>query len=81
MIESIFGRIGFGWGVRTIGLVSGSGCAIATFMVSSLSAHNKPGPYCDLKTIKDTRFIFLSIGSWFIALGMTPFRGYNLKRP
>ncbi|KJA16292.1 hypothetical protein HYPSUDRAFT_147959 [Hypholoma sublateritium FD-334 SS-4] len=70
VIESLFEHIGFGWGVRTIGLSSGVGCAIATLLVSSLSTHNMPGPYFDIQTIKDTRFALLAAGSWFVALGL-----------
>ena len=73
MLESLFNHIGFGWGVRTAGLSSGLGCAIATLLISSLSTHNAAGPFFEIQTIiqtvKDTRFALLAAGSWFVALG------------
>ncbi|KDR77522.1 hypothetical protein GALMADRAFT_406904 [Galerina marginata CBS 339.88] len=70
VLQRLFEKIGFGWGVRISGLVSGVGCVIATLMVSSMSAQKKPGPYFDVKTIADARFVLLAIGSCFVALGL-----------
>lgn len=69
MLQRLFERVGFAWGVRISGLVSGVGCVVATLMISSLSAKKKPGPYFDIKTISDAKFILLAIGSCFVALG------------
>ncbi|PPQ80776.1 hypothetical protein CVT25_001913 [Psilocybe cyanescens] len=70
MLQGLFERVGFGWGARISGLVSGVGCVVATLMVSSLSAQKKPGPYFDIKTIADASFLLLAIGSCFVALGL-----------
>lgn len=69
MMQPLFERIGFGWGIRTIALVGGVGCTAATLMVTCLSAKKKPGPYFDVTTISDSKFILLAVGSCFVALG------------
>ncbi|KAF8148223.1 MFS general substrate transporter [Crassisporium funariophilum] len=70
MLQFLFERVGFGWGVRISGLISGVGCIVSTLMITSLSAHKKPGPYFDIKTITDMRFALLATGSCFSALGL-----------
>ncbi|KAJ3502276.1 hypothetical protein NLJ89_g8964 [Agrocybe chaxingu] len=70
MLQRLFETVGFGWGVRISGLISGVGCALATLMTTSLSAQKKPAPYFDLKTIADVRFALLAAGSCFVALGL-----------
>ncbi|KAF9476184.1 MFS general substrate transporter [Pholiota conissans] len=69
MIQGLLECVGFGWGVRIIGLISGVGCIVATLMVSSRSVRRKPGPYFDSKTITDARFLLLAAGGCFVALG------------
>lgn len=69
ILQALFAKVGFGWGVRISGLVSGVLCAMATLMVSSLFTQKKTGPYFDIKTIADLRFAFLAAGSFFVALG------------
>ncbi|KAF4621798.1 hypothetical protein D9613_012085 [Agrocybe pediades] len=68
VLQGLFSRVGFGWGVRISGLVSGVGCVAATIMVSSLSLPKKPGPYFDIKTVADRKFLLLAAGSFFVAL-------------
>ena len=68
--RALFEGVGFGWGVRISGLTSGVGCILTTLMVTSLSSHSN-AKHFDLKTITDSRFIFLVIGSCFVALGMS----------
>ncbi|CAA7266083.1 unnamed protein product [Cyclocybe aegerita] len=70
MLQHLFETVGFGWGVRISGLISGVGCALATLMTTSLSAQKKPAPYFDLKTIADVPFALLAAGSCFVALGL-----------
>ncbi|KAF8955854.1 MFS general substrate transporter [Flammula alnicola] len=70
MIQGLLEHIGFGWGVRIIGLVSGVGCIAAILMVTSLSSQRKPDPCFDIKTIADARFALLAAGSCFVALGL-----------
>jgi hypothetical protein len=77
IIQSLFSKVGFSWGVRISGLVSSLICAIATLMVSSLFIQKKAGPYFNISTIADIRFAFLATGSAFVALGefiTKPFR-------
>ena len=69
ILQRLFERIGFGWGVRISGLVSGVGCIAATMMVTSLSQQKKPGPYFDVNTTVDMRFALLAVGGCFVALG------------
>jgi len=70
ILQALFDKIGFGWGVRISGLVSTVLCIMATLMVSSLFGQKKPGPYFDINTIADARFALLALGSVFVALGL-----------
>jgi hypothetical protein len=69
ILQSLFAKVGFSWGLRISGLVSTVICAIATLIVSSLFIQKKAGPYFDLRTIADIRFAFLTVGSAFVVLG------------
>ena len=69
ILQRLFEHIGFAWGVRISGLASGVACIASIMMVTSLSRQKKPGPYFDVKTIADLRFVLLAIGSCFVALG------------
>ncbi|KAJ3575516.1 hypothetical protein NP233_g1064 [Leucocoprinus birnbaumii] len=82
MLQHLFGRIGFAWGVRVSALVSGTGCMLATLTVrnncQTTKNNTSPGceqskkstPYVDLTAFKDPRFSFLALGSSFVALGL-----------
>ncbi|KAF8802188.1 MFS general substrate transporter [Phlegmacium glaucopus] len=70
ILQALFAKVGFGWGVRISGLLSAVVCVAATLMVSSLFSQKKPGPYFDIKTITDPRFALLATGSSFVALGL-----------
>ena len=77
ILQSLFAKVGFCWGIRISGLVSSVICAIATLMVSSLFIQKKAGLYFDFSTIADIRFAFLATGSVFVVLGESktkPFR-------
>ena len=69
ILQSLFARVGFSWGVRISGLVSSVICTISTLMVSSLFIQKKSGPYFDIGTIVDIRFALLATGSAFVVLG------------
>ena len=69
VLECLFSKVGFSWGVRISGLVSAVICAIATLMVSSLFTQRKTGPYFDIRTLADIRFALLATGSIFVLLG------------
>lgn len=69
LLQSLFAKVGFAWGVRISGLISGVGYMTATLMVSSLFGQKKSGPYFNFKTIADARFALLAAGSSFVALG------------
>ncbi|KXN85072.1 Riboflavin transporter MCH5 [Leucoagaricus sp. SymC.cos] len=82
MLQHLFERIGFAWGVRASALVSGVGCLLATLTVSNnrkmvKNSNNLPceqarksAPYVDLTAFKDPRFSLLALGSSFVALGL-----------
>lgn len=71
ILQSLFTKVGFSWGVRISGLVSSLICAVATSMVSSrFTGQKKAGPYFDINTISDARFVLLATGSAFVALGI-----------
>ncbi|KAF5314901.1 hypothetical protein D9619_007514 [Psilocybe cf. subviscida] len=70
MMQRLFEQIGFGWGIRIIALIGFVGCTVATLTVTSLSTKKKPGPYFDVTTVSDSKFILLAIGSCFVALGL-----------
>ena len=69
VLECLFSKVGFSWGVRISGLVSAVICAIATLMVSSLFTQRKTAPYFDIRTLADIRFALLATGSIFVLLG------------
>ena len=84
ILQSLFAKVGFSWGVRISGLVSGVICTIATLIVSSLFNQTKAGPYFDISTIADIRFAFLATGSAFVVFGefiTKPFRYQLLTFP
>ncbi|KAF9448785.1 MFS general substrate transporter, partial [Macrolepiota fuliginosa MF-IS2] len=82
MLEHLFEKIGFAWGVRVSALVSGTGCIMATLTVTNNRNVNKcgdnpacaqprkAGAYVDLAAFKDPRFSLLALGSSFVALGL-----------
>jgi len=81
IIQHLFEKVGFAWGVRVSALISGIGCALATLTVTNnrqtirdnsnpaCKKHRNPGPYIDLAAFKDPRFSLLALGSSFVALG------------
>jgi hypothetical protein len=36
MLHHLFQRVGFGWGVRIAGFVSGAGCVVATILTTNV---------------------------------------------
>ena len=69
MLERLFSRVGFAWGTRITGLVSGTCCAIAVLTVTTLPSHTRSCPPVTLKSFADAPYIFLLIGSSLVALG------------
>ncbi len=77
MLQHLFEKIGFAWGVRVSALLSGTCCILATLTVSVDSTFGSPAcaqtkksvPYIDLAAFKDPRFSLLALGSSFVALG------------
>jgi hypothetical protein len=79
MLQHLFERIGFAWGVRVSALISGVGCVIATLTVSNNRGTQRKNskelqiknsmPYIDTTAFKDPRFLLLTLGSCFVALG------------
>lgn len=71
ILRYLFTKVGFPWAVRICGISSTILCAGATLLVTRRPAqHCKPTPIFDVKTFKDTRFVFLTAGSCIISLGM-----------
>ncbi|KAF7324743.1 Monocarboxylate permease-like protein [Mycena kentingensis (nom. inval.)] len=81
MLQHLFERYGFAWGVRISGLVSGTLCCIALATVTRYTPPPFPNPKHNLfppptyvETLKlsfrDARFLFLAAGSCFVALGL-----------
>ncbi|KAJ6622076.1 MFS general substrate transporter [Mycena sp. CBHHK59/15] len=63
MLQRLFQTVGFGWGVRISGLLSGVVCCIAIM--------TQRGACCKLsETLKDARFVLLAAGSCLVALGL-----------
>ena len=69
MLQHLFHQVGFGWGVRISGIISGSGCIVATLLTVNLSGQRKQVPCFDVKNISDIRFLLLAAGSCLVALG------------
>lgn len=77
MLQHLFEKIGFAWGVRVSALISGVCCILATLTVSidpkfdnaACIQAKKSAPYIDLAAFKDPRFSLLALGSSFVALG------------
>lgn len=71
ILHRLFQQVGFGWGVRVSGFVSGVGCVVATILTTNLPQPIKAG--ASLKVALDSRFALLTAGSCLIALGMHRF--------
>ncbi|KAM6493808.1 Major facilitator superfamily domain containing protein [Amanita muscaria] len=70
VLQYLFRKFGFPWAVRICGISSTFLCGVATLTVSSLPSQTKLGPILGTSIIKDTKFLFLSAGSCFVALGL-----------
>lgn len=70
MLQRLFAEVGFGWGIRISGFVSGVGCIIAVLTVTSLTPVKcKETVWSISGALKDARFSLLVAGSMFVALG------------
>ena len=69
MLEHLFSIVGFAWGTRITGLVSGACCVIAVLTVTTLPSRARSRPSVTLKSFTDAPYVFLSIGSSLVALG------------
>ncbi|KAL0960544.1 hypothetical protein HGRIS_005582 [Hohenbuehelia grisea] len=72
MLEHLFTKVGFGWGVRVSGLMSGVCSLLAVLTVTRRRPLEDPAPrpWIDFAMLKDCRFLFLTAGSCFVALGL-----------
>ncbi|KAF7342736.1 Monocarboxylate permease-like protein [Mycena sanguinolenta] len=71
MLQRLFQLVGFGWGVRISGLISGAVCCVAVFTVTRYAPPKQRGATCRLlETLTDSRFVLLATGSSFVALGL-----------
>jgi MFS family permease len=61
--------VGFGWGVRIVGFISGAGCVVATLTTNVPRALQKEGPCLTVKAVTDIGFTLLTVGSCLVALG------------
>ncbi|OCH87180.1 MFS general substrate transporter [Obba rivulosa] len=72
-LQYLLKRLGFAWAVRISGIACVGLCAVALATVTSRfspGVARKPSPWFDREMMKDNRFIFMVIGSCFIALGL-----------
>lgn len=73
MLQNLFEKVGFGWGVRITGFISFVFCGIAVLTVTSTRPSGKKSiPGLGMNTFKDARFILLAAGSSLVALGRRP---------
>ncbi|KAJ7822973.1 MFS general substrate transporter [Mycena olivaceomarginata] len=71
MLQRLFQLVGFGWGVRISGLLSGVLCCIAIATVTRYAPPKQRGATCKLsETLRDSRFVLLAAGSCLVALGL-----------
>ncbi|KAJ7882538.1 MFS general substrate transporter [Mycena olivaceomarginata] len=71
MLQRLFQLVGFGWGVRISGLLSGVVCCIAILTVTRHAPPKQRGATCKLsETFRDSRFVLLAAGSSLVALGL-----------
>ncbi|KAK7027750.1 MFS general substrate transporter [Favolaschia claudopus] len=71
MLQRLFQRVGFGWGVRISGFLSGALCCIAIATVTRYAPPKQRGATCKLsETFRDSRFVLLALGGCFVALGL-----------
>ncbi|KAJ7215604.1 MFS general substrate transporter [Mycena pura] len=71
MLQRLFQLVGFGWGVRISGLMSGVLCCAALATVTRYAPPKQRGAVCKLSdTFRDSRFVLLAAGSCFVALGL-----------
>ncbi|KAH9887037.1 MFS general substrate transporter [Cubamyces lactineus] len=77
LLQYLFIRIGFAWGLRVSALLCFVLCTTATLTVTSRIAPGKVdagGPWLDLHSLRDSRFLLLVLGSCFVSFGLfTPF--------
>lgn len=73
MLRKLFPRIGYAWTVRASTLLSLACCVVALVTVKKEGRKECSG-WIDVKMFKDTCFMLLATGSFFICLGIfTPF--------
>ncbi|CAK5274464.1 unnamed protein product [Mycena citricolor] len=71
MLQRLFERVGFAWGVRISGLISGALCCVALATVTRYAPPKQRGAACRVKdTLRDGRFMLLAAGSSLVALGL-----------
>ncbi|KAJ7779428.1 MFS general substrate transporter [Mycena maculata] len=71
MLQRLFQLVGFGWGVRISGLLSGLCCCVAIVTVTRYAPPKQRGETCKLwETFRDARFMMLALGSCLVALGL-----------
>ncbi|KAJ7653790.1 MFS general substrate transporter [Mycena rosella] len=71
MLQRLFQLVGFGWGVRISGLLSGAVCCVAIATVTRYAPPKQRGATCKLsETLRDARFMLLAAGSCLVALGL-----------
>ncbi|KAI0742553.1 MFS general substrate transporter [Daedaleopsis nitida] len=77
LLQYLFVRIGFSWGVRISAIICLVLCVTATATVSSRITPRKDSthaPWVDLRALRDPPFALLVVGSCFMSLGLfTPF--------
>ncbi|KAF9034388.1 major facilitator superfamily domain-containing protein [Panaeolus papilionaceus] len=73
VLRRLFEGVGFGWGVRIVALASGAGCLVSTFLIprTKTSPSGEPsGTKYRRSACSNTSFIFLTLGSCLVVLGI-----------
>ncbi|KAJ7085107.1 MFS general substrate transporter [Mycena belliarum] len=71
MLQRLFQLVGFEWGFRISGFLSGAICCVAIATVTRYAPPKQRGATCKLsETFRDSRFVLLAVGSGLVSLGL-----------
>ncbi len=70
LLRQLFDKVGFGWAVRIAGFIGAACCVVAVLTVSSrVPPARAKATTVNISGFKDLRFILLTAGGCFVALG------------
>ncbi|GBE89931.1 MFS general substrate transporter [Sparassis latifolia] len=70
MLQRLFNETSFGWAVRVSGFVCLACGICATLTVSSRLPRRKPGPWIDLPSLRDFKFLLFCAGAGMTCFGL-----------